>query len=153
LNTGLEKNIELTDQYPLLNMVAGVDVLYSLSQDLTDKINIWLKESPNNIITNMTILSCKERRLYRSIVTIFASEQRWTKYKSCPDEFSIRLLSLIDHPEQRGYNVNKDRLIKNLLSKILSKISELLKVNNISEIKNVVDIFFIFNQRLNFYKY
>jgi hypothetical protein len=112
LATGLEKTVKHTDQYRLIDMMAGADVLYSLSQDLTDKINIWLKESKNNIITNMTIINCKERRIYVSKILFFLTEQRWSEYKGCPDEYNIELMSLLDRPKQWGYNVNKERLIK-----------------------------------------
>jgi hypothetical protein len=112
LATGLEKKIKHTEQYPMVNMVEGDDLLYLMAQDLTDKINIWLKESKNNIITNMTIINCKERRLYGNSLIILINEQRWSEYKSCPDEYNIKLVDFLDRPKQWGYNVNKEKLIK-----------------------------------------
>jgi hypothetical protein len=41
--------------------------MYLTAQDLTDKINIWLNESTNNIITNLTIINCEERKFLFSI--------------------------------------------------------------------------------------
>jgi hypothetical protein len=112
LATGLEKNVKYTDQYILLVMVAGTDILYLMAQDLTDKINIWLKESPNNFISDLTIINCKERRLYINKFVAYINEQRWGEYKSCPDEYNVKLIDFLDYPEQWGYNVHKDRLIK-----------------------------------------
>jgi hypothetical protein len=88
------------------------NVMQLSAQDLTDKINIWLNENSNNVITNLTIINCKERRLYSSILTILISEQRWSEYKGCPDEYNVKLIDFLDRPNQWGFNVNKERLIK-----------------------------------------
>jgi hypothetical protein len=112
LATGLEKTVKHTVQYVLMEVYGDYDVMQLSSEDLTKKINIWLNENENNVITNLTAINCKERRFYISKIFFWNNEQRWTNYKSCPDEFCIRLLSLIDRPEQWGYIVNKDRLIK-----------------------------------------
>jgi hypothetical protein len=113
LATGLEKRIEHTDQYVIVEMPKGYDILYLSTQDLADKINIWLNESENNVISNMTIINCKERRYYINKFVAFINEQRWSEYKGCPDEFNVELIDLLDRPTQRGYNVNIDRLTKN----------------------------------------
>jgi hypothetical protein len=111
LATGLEKNVKHTGQYSMVNMVEGDELLYLMAQDLTDKINIWLNESPKNFITDLTIINCKERRLYVSKIS-FSNEQRWSKYKGCEDEHNIKLIDFLDRPKQWGYNVHKERLIK-----------------------------------------
>jgi hypothetical protein len=112
LATGLEKNVKHTAQYEPIEISTQDDILHLSAQDLTDKINIWLNESKNNVISNMTIINCKERRLYVSKIIFFLTEQRWGKYKSCPDEFNIQLIDWLEHSKQWGYNVNKARLIK-----------------------------------------
>jgi hypothetical protein len=112
LNTGLEKTVKHTEQYPMVNMVEGDDLLYLMAQDLTDKINIWLNESENNIITNLTIINCKERKLYSSKIVFFLMEHRWSEYKSCPNEYNIKLIDFLDKPNQWGFNVHKEKLIK-----------------------------------------
>jgi hypothetical protein len=112
LSTGLEKTVKYTVQYDLMGMV-GTNLLSLMAQDLTDKINIWLNESPNNVITDLTIINCKERRLYGSkIFPLFINEQRWGKYKGCPDEYNIKLIDWLERPKQWGYNVHKERLIR-----------------------------------------
>jgi hypothetical protein len=112
LSTGLEKTVKHTDQNALIGMAEEDSILYLMTQDLTDKINIWLNESPNNVIADMTVINCKERRLYKSKVFVFMSEQRWGKYKGCPDEYNIKLIDFLERPKQWGYNVHKERLIK-----------------------------------------
>jgi hypothetical protein len=112
LATGLETVVKHTEQYPLPGMVAGDDVLSLLTQDLTDKINIWLNESKRNVITNLTVINCKERRNYIHKIFAWKSEKRWSEYKGCPDEFNVELIDLLDRPNQLGYNVHKERLIK-----------------------------------------
>jgi hypothetical protein len=112
LATGIEKNVKHTDQYVIIDISEGDDILYSAAQDITDKINIWLNKSKNNVITNLTIINCKERYLYMNQTDILSSEQRWGEYKGCADEFNIKLIDFLDRPKQWGYNVNKARLIK-----------------------------------------
>jgi hypothetical protein len=111
LATGLEKNIKHTVKYNLIELDDKDDVMYLSAQDITDKINIWLNESENNIITNLTIINCKESRFYISIA-VWESEDRWSEYKGCKDEYNIKLIDWLEHPNQWGYNVHKDRLIK-----------------------------------------
>jgi hypothetical protein len=121
LTTGLEENVKHTAQYDLGDLAGDYNsggitgneyVLYLAAQDLTDKINIWLNENPNNVITNLTIINCKERRPYFSKFFLWHNENRWSEYKGCPDEHNIKLIDFLDKPEQWGYNVNKERLIK-----------------------------------------
>jgi hypothetical protein len=112
LATGLEKNVKYTVQYDLTNMSKDEDVMQLSAQDLTDKINIWLNENSNNVITNLTIINCKERRLYFSKFLFINNEYRWSEYKGCPDEYNVKLIDFLDRPNQWGFNVNKERLIK-----------------------------------------
>jgi hypothetical protein len=115
LSTGLETIIKHSDQYRVLDIAKGTDALNLLTQDLTDKINIWLNESPNNVITNLTILNCKEKEPYFHVFYILNSEgsgYRWSEYKGCADEFNIKLIDLLERPKQWGYNVHKERLIE-----------------------------------------
>ena len=112
LATGLEKTVEHTDQYNIVDMAFNEDVMSLSAQDLTDKVNDWLNESENNVITNLTIISCKERRLYASKFFFIHNEYRWSEYKGCADEFNIKLIDLLDKPKQWGFNVHKERLIK-----------------------------------------
>jgi hypothetical protein len=111
LATGLEKTVKYTNQHNVDDLAKGTDVLYLSAQDLTDKINIWLNESPNNIITNMTIINCKERKFYAKPL-VWNSRERWGEYKGCPDEYNIKLIDWLERPEQWGFNVHKERLIK-----------------------------------------
>jgi hypothetical protein len=85
--------------------------MYLTAQDLTDKINIWLNESTNNIITNLTIINCKERKFLFSIA-VWKSEERWGEYKGCEDKYNVELINFLERPEQWGFNVHKERLIK-----------------------------------------
>jgi hypothetical protein len=112
LSTGLEKTVKHTVQYDTYDIPSKGDTLHLSAQDLTDKINIWLNESKRNVITDLTVINCKEKRLYLHKIFIWKSEYRWSKYKSCPDEFNIQLMDWLEYPKQWGYNVNKDRLIK-----------------------------------------
>jgi hypothetical protein len=112
LSTGLEKNVKHTVQYVMIEMATVDDVLHLSAQDLTDKINIWLNKSPNNIITNLTIINCKEKKLYINQINILKGGRRWGEYKGCPDEFNILLMDWLERPKQWGYNVHKERLIK-----------------------------------------
>jgi hypothetical protein len=113
LSTGLEKTVKHFVQYEIVYLAYDTNTVYLSAQDLTNKINIWLNESKRNFITNLTVINCKERRLYGSkIFPLFINEQRWSKYKGCADEFNIELINLLEHPNQWGYNVHKDRLIK-----------------------------------------
>jgi hypothetical protein len=112
LATGLEKNVKHTAQYENGYVANGDNIMDLSAKDLTDKMNIWLNESPNNIITNMTIINCKERKTYASMIGIINIEYRWGEYKGCADEYNVKLIDWLERPNQRGYNVNIDRLIK-----------------------------------------
>jgi hypothetical protein len=87
-------------------------VCYLAPQDLTDKINIWLNKSKNNVIADMTVINCKERKIYISRLLFWKSENRWREYKSCEDEFNIGLVDLLEGSKQRGYNLHIERLIE-----------------------------------------
>jgi hypothetical protein len=112
LATGLEKTVKHTDQYATFDSAEESSILYLLTQDLTDKINIWLNESKNNVITDLTIINCKERRYYSSRFFPWHGKRRWSEYKGCKDEFNIKLIDFLERPKQWGYNVHKERLIK-----------------------------------------
>jgi hypothetical protein len=112
LNTGLEKTVKHTSQFEIKTIAKDTDIMYLTTQDFTDKINIWLNENPNNVIADMTIIHCKERRLYVGKILPWSNEQRWGEYKSCADEYNLELMDLLEGSKQRGYNVNIDRLIK-----------------------------------------
>jgi hypothetical protein len=111
LTTGLEKNVKHTEEYNIRSLEKGTYTTYLMAQDITDKINIWLNENPNNIITNMTIINCQEMRFFVS-VDVWKSEERWGEYKGCKDKHNVELINLLKHPNQWGFNVNKERLIK-----------------------------------------
>jgi hypothetical protein len=112
LSTGLEKKIKHTAQYMMIKLDQKEEVLHLSAQDLTDKINIWLNESQNNVIADITIINCKEKKFYINQINILRSEKRWGEYKGCPDEFNILLMDWLERPKQWGYNVHKERLIK-----------------------------------------
>jgi hypothetical protein len=111
LATGLEKTVKYTDQHNVDDIAKGTNVMYLLVQDLTDKINNWLNESKNNVITDMTIINCKERRFYIDLY-VWKSEERWGEYKGCADEYNVDLINWLERPNQWGFNVHKTRLIK-----------------------------------------
>jgi hypothetical protein len=75
-------------------------------------MNAWLNKSSSNIITNMTVINCKSRRLYSSKFTLRFVDNRWDEYKSCDDEFNANLIDWLDRPQQWGFNVHKERLIR-----------------------------------------
>jgi hypothetical protein len=113
LSTGLETVVKHTSQFGYNDLhiyTAKVNACYLSTQDFTDKMNTWLNESPNNIITNMTTINCKSRRIYTNISGLNA-RNRWNKYKSCDDE-ADNLIDWLESPKQWGYNVHKERLIK-----------------------------------------
>jgi hypothetical protein len=112
LATGLEKNVEYIVQYALIEIDDEDNVMYLSAQDITDKINIWLNESKNNFITDMTIINCKERIFYINQTNMWSSENRWGEYKGCADEYNVELINWLERPNQWGYNVHKTRLIK-----------------------------------------
>jgi hypothetical protein len=112
LATGLEKNVKHTTQFEVRYIAKDTNIIYLTTQDFTDKINDWLDESKNNVVSNMTGINCKERRLYVSKLLLWNNEHRWGKYKSCEDEYNLELMNLLDYPKQWGFNVHKERLIK-----------------------------------------
>jgi hypothetical protein len=112
LATGLEKTVKHTAQYEILYIANGDNLMYLSAQDLTKKINKWLNESPNNIVADMTGINCKEGDLIFSIYYIFHPQMSWDKYKSCEDKYNVDLINLLERPKQWGYNVHKERLIK-----------------------------------------
>jgi hypothetical protein len=112
LATGLEKNVMITYRYNVNNMARETNVMDLSAQDLTDEINIWLNESPNNVIADMTIINCKERRKYTNKFIPWIGGQSWGEYKGCADEYNIKLIDWLERPKQWGFNVHKDRLIK-----------------------------------------
>jgi hypothetical protein len=112
LTTGLEKVVKNTVQFPLSHSPKNTDYCYIATQDIIEKINEWLNESPNNIITNSTIVLCKEKVRNVSKWVYFKSDKYWEEYKSCKDEINIKLIDWIEHPKQQGFNVHKERLIK-----------------------------------------
>jgi hypothetical protein len=114
LNTGIEKVVKHTSQQQTSfnYMPAGQNTCYLSTQDLTEKMNAWLNKSSSNIITNMTVINCKSRRLYSSKFTLRFVENRWDEYKSCDDEFNANLIDWLDRPQQWGFNVHKERLIR-----------------------------------------
>jgi hypothetical protein len=111
LATGIEKTVKHTNQSVLVGMTE-YSLLEFLIQDLTDKINIWLNESKKHIISNMTIINCKDRILYANKTKFWDSKELWGEYKGCPDEFNAKIIDLLDRPKQLGYNVHNDRLIR-----------------------------------------
>jgi hypothetical protein len=112
LTTGIEKSIKHTAQFYLFHLPNGGNVCYLSTQDLSDKINEWLNESDNNVVANMTVVNCKERITYNTRLNFFKTEQRWNEYKSCDDEFNAHLVDWLERPKQLGYNVHKERLIR-----------------------------------------
>jgi hypothetical protein len=115
LSTGLETVVKHTSQFTHNDLhfhMPKLNVCYLSTQDFTDKMNTWLNESPNNIITNMTTINCKSRRLYSNGARLKMVENRWDEYKSCDDEFNANLIDWLESPKQWGYNVNKERLIR-----------------------------------------
>jgi hypothetical protein len=112
LTTGLEKVVEDTTQFSLSHSPINTDYCYIATQDLIQKINIWLNESQNNIIANSTIVLCKEKVRDVSQWVYFKSDKYWREYKNCKDETNVKLIDWIEHPKQQGFNVHKERLIK-----------------------------------------
>jgi hypothetical protein len=111
LATGLEKNVKYSNRYNVRNLATGTSTLYLSAQDLTDEINVWLDESANNVITDLTIINCQEMRFFVS-VDVWKSEERWEEYKGCEDKYNVELINLLNHPNLWGYIVHKERLIK-----------------------------------------
>jgi hypothetical protein len=112
LTTGLEKVVKNTVQFVLNHSPKNIDYCYTATQDLTEKINEWLNESPNNVITNSTIILCKEKVRNVSKWVFFKSDKYWEEYKNCNDETNTKLIDWIERPKQQGFNVHKERLIK-----------------------------------------
>jgi hypothetical protein len=113
LNTGLEKVIKHTIQFEL-DPQENLDYCYIATQDLVEKINKWLNESSNNVITNSTVALCKEKIRNISKWTYVKSDKYWEEYKSCKNEISVKIIDWIEHPKQQGFNVHKERLINNV---------------------------------------
>jgi hypothetical protein len=59
----------------------------------------------------MTIINCKERKLYVSPL-VWNNRERWGEYKGCADEYNVKLIDWLERPKQWGFNVHKERLIK-----------------------------------------
>jgi hypothetical protein len=112
LNTGIEKYVKYTVQQEIKYIARGSNSMYLSTQDLTDKLNDWMKESKENIIVSMTGINCKDRTVLFLAVNPLLIGQYWGEYKSCEDKYNVELMNLLDYPDQWGYNVHKDRLIK-----------------------------------------
>jgi hypothetical protein len=112
LNTGIEKNVKHTVQHEAKYMAREEDACYLSTQYASDKINDWLNKGSNNVIVDLSVINCKTRRPY-STNPLYPLEYRWNEYKSCDDEFNINLVDWLDRPKQWGFNVNKERLIRN----------------------------------------
>jgi hypothetical protein len=112
LTTGLEKTVKHFVQYEITRIADGTNTMYLSAQDLVDKINNWTDENKNNILANMTGINCKEKRFYSHKLFFWKGRQRWEKYKSCEDKYNLDFINLLERPKQWGYNVHKDRLIK-----------------------------------------
>jgi hypothetical protein len=115
LITGIETFKKHTAQFDLDRMSKEAkeqDICHFSIQYLAVKINEWLNKSRINIIVNMTINNCKKKITDVPIWKVWSSGGGiWGKYKSCPDEFNIELFNEIEN-KQWGFNVHKDRLIK-----------------------------------------
>jgi hypothetical protein len=112
LATGLEKNIKYTADQETMYTARGSNTMYLATQDLTDKVNNWLDENPNNIIVNMTGINCKEKNAIIPVFNVARVGASWGEYKSCEDKYNIEFMNLLDYPNRWGYNVNIERLIK-----------------------------------------
>jgi hypothetical protein len=112
LATGLEKNIKYTADQETMYTARGSNTMYLATQDLTDKVNNWLDENPNNIIANMTGINCKEKNAIIPVFNVARVGASWGEYKSCEDKYNIEFMNLLDYPNRWGYNVNIKRLIK-----------------------------------------
>jgi hypothetical protein len=112
LATGLEKNVKHTTQFEVRYIAKDTNIIYLTTQDFTDKINDWLDESKNNVVSNMTGINCKEKRFYTNQTSVWKSKQRWEEYKSCEDKYNVELINLLERHKQWGYNVHIERLIK-----------------------------------------
>jgi hypothetical protein len=113
LTTGIEKTVKHTIQHETKFVADIENTCYLSTQYATDKINNWLNKSPNNIIVNLSVINCKSRRIYSNKTRLSkVIESRWDKYKSCDDEFNANLIDWLDRPKQQGFNVHKERLIR-----------------------------------------
>jgi hypothetical protein len=112
LATGLEKTVKHTAQYEVLYIANGDNLMYLSAQDLTKNINIWLNENKNNVVADMTGINCKGGVQNFNIKYMLHPKVIWKEYKSCEDKYNVDLMNLLDLPEQWGYNVHIDRLIK-----------------------------------------
>jgi hypothetical protein len=125
LSTGAEETIKITTQINLLNFDI-VSLMTNAIRNLADKITYLASERVHNAIVNITEVSCKDRRPYFSKMNHFEVENRWSEYKICEDYHSIYLVDLLNdyskkayvddsnkqYKVNKGYNVHKNRLIK-----------------------------------------
>jgi hypothetical protein len=116
LITGAEKTIKITTQINILEFDI-VSLMTQAIRNLADKITKLVNASKHNVLVNITEVSCKDRRFYSS-QRLINSGHRWSEYKICEDEHNLYLLDLLDESSKiynviKGYNVHKDRLIKN----------------------------------------
>jgi hypothetical protein len=113
LSTGLETVVKHTIQHETKFLADIENTCYLSTQYATDKINNWLNKNKNNIIVDLSVINCKSRRLYSNKTRLLnVVENRWDEYKSCDDEFNTYLIDWLESPKQWGYNVNKERLIR-----------------------------------------
>jgi hypothetical protein len=113
LSTGIEKTVKHTIQHETKFLADIENTCYLSTQYATDKINNWLNKNKNNIIVDLSVINCKSRRLYSNKTRLLnVVENRWDEYKSCDDGFNTYLIDWLESPKQWGYNVNKERLIR-----------------------------------------
>jgi hypothetical protein len=122
LNTGLEVVVKDIVGFDISFVPEEVVYCYSATQDFAEKINEWLSESDTNIVANATVTNCKTKTIWKNedweVWNFYDRnsgeryEATWDKYRGCEDEISKNLVEWIEHPKQQGFNVHKDRLIK-----------------------------------------
>ncbi len=125
LITGAEEEVKVTTQIYILGSYM-VSLMTKAIRRLADKITYVVNDSKHNAIVNITEVSCKDRRPYLYLMQPIKNEYRWSEYKICEDELNEYLVYLLDDSSKKeyvdnsveqynvskGYNVHKDRLIK-----------------------------------------
>jgi hypothetical protein len=122
LNTGLEVVVENIVEFDMEFAPEEVVYCYSATQDFAEKINEWLSESDTNVVANITVTNCQIRSTWKKedwkAWNFYDRdsgkryEDIWGEYRGCEDEISKNLVEWIEYHKQQGFNVHKERLIK-----------------------------------------
>jgi hypothetical protein len=121
LVTGIDKEVKHTAEVKLRDLsdpatgTGGSNTVDENVNDLDDQIIEELNKNPNTVISNISMVSCKDSVLYIHYLWKWEREKRWGKYTNCDDHANGNVVNNLYYhrPDKIGYNVHLERLTKN----------------------------------------